>query len=66
MISGPFKYVTYKLFVYKSNIYYIYEQDLALNNLEGVICHKTQPTNYYDWVLFLMSYSYFWPCIYVS
>ena len=24
---------------------YIYKQDLALNNLQGLICHNTQPTN---------------------
>ena len=23
---------------------YIYKQDLALKNLQGLICHKTQPT----------------------
>ena len=23
----------------------MYKQDLALNNLQGLICHKTQPTN---------------------
>ena len=34
--------VTNKLFAYKS---YMHEQDLALNNPEGLICHKTKPTN---------------------
>ena len=24
----------------------MYKQDLALNNLEWLICHKTQPTNF--------------------
>ena len=24
---------------------YMYKQGLALNNLQGLICHKTQPTN---------------------
>ena len=23
----------------------LYEQDLTLNNLHGLICHKTEPTN---------------------
>ena len=23
----------------------MYKQDLALNNLQGLICHKTQPIN---------------------
>ena len=34
MSSGTFKYVIYKLCVYKD--------DSALNNLLGLICHKTQ------------------------
>ena len=38
MSSGLFKNVTDKLFTYKS-----YKQDLALNNQQGMICHKTQP-----------------------
>ena len=25
---------------------YMYKQDLALNNLQGLICHKTQLTNF--------------------
>ena len=33
MSYGSFKNVIYKLFVCK--------QDLALNNLQGLICHKT-------------------------
>ena len=24
---------------------YLYKQDLTLNNLQGLICRKTQPTN---------------------
>ena len=47
MSSGSFKNnVTYKIFACKSYIYiyiYIYIKDLALNNLQGVICHKTPP-----------------------
>ena len=46
MSFGSFKIVTNKLFVYKS---YIYTQDMALNNLQGLICHKTQPTNLVFW-----------------
>ena len=45
MSSGAFKNVTYKLFVYKSYIRFMYKEDLALNNLQGLICYKTQPTN---------------------
>ena len=26
---------------------HIYEQDLALNYQQGLICHKTQPSNHY-------------------
>ena len=33
--------VAYKLFVYRSYIYiYIYKQNLELNNLQRLICHK--------------------------
>ena len=47
MSSGLFKNVTYKLLVYKSYIFDIcmYKQDLALNNKQGLICYKTQPSN---------------------
>ena len=29
--------------VNKSYVYYIYKDDLALNNQKWLICHKTQP-----------------------
>ena len=42
----------YKLFIYKSHTHiyiyiyiYIYKQDSAMNNPQGLIYHKTQPTN---------------------
>ena len=46
MSSGSFKNdVTYKLFVYKSYIFntyeFMYKQNLALNNLQELICYKT-------------------------
>ena len=49
--SGWFKNVTNKPFVYKLCIFniYMYKQDLALNNLQGLICQKNttkQPTNF--------------------
>ena len=48
MSSGLFKNnVTYKLFAYKSYMIYIYQDDLALNNLQGLIWHKTQPNQTY-------------------
>ena len=47
MSFGLFKNVFYKLFVYKSYIWYMYKPNLALNNLQGLICHKTQPTKGY-------------------
>ena len=43
MSSGFIKNVTYKLLVYKSYVF-IYTQVLALNNLHGLIEHKTQIT----------------------
>ena len=44
---------------------YMYEQDLALNNVQGLICHKTQPTNHnFNSVCLLFSkkvkYSFLW------
>ena len=35
--------LTYKLFIYKSYMLDMYKEDLALNNLQWLICHKTQP-----------------------
>ena len=47
MSSNSLKNVIYKMcleIMYISNIFiYIYKQDLALNNLQGLICYKTQP-----------------------
>ena len=42
MNYGSFKNVIYKQCVYKS---YMYKKNLALNNLRGLIYHKTQPFN---------------------
>ena len=36
------KYIN-KIFANHTYLIYIYEQGLALNNLKGLICHKTQP-----------------------
>ena len=47
MSSNSFKDVIYhpEFANYVFYIYiYIYKQDLTLNNLQGLICHKTQPT----------------------
>ena len=46
MSTCSFKNVTYKLF-YKLYMFDIdmYKQDLGLNNLQGLICHKTQLIN---------------------
>ena len=45
MSTGSFKNnITYKLlFAYESYYIYMYKQDLALNNPQGLICYKTQP-----------------------
>ena len=54
MISGLFKMLLQAIrlqiiyiyiYVYICMHVRIYKQDLALNNLQGLICHKTQPTN---------------------
>ena len=36
---------------------YMYKEDLALNNLQGLICHKTQPNQSYSYTQQLQ-YSY--------
>ena len=44
MGTSSFKdYIIYKLCTYKSYDIYVYEQDLALNDPQGLICHKIQP-----------------------
>ena len=46
MSSGLFKMLSIK-YLLTNHIYliYMYKQDMALNNLQGLICHKTQPIN---------------------
>ena len=46
MSLGLFKNVIFKICLYKL---YMYKQDLALNNLQALICHKTQPTTQPTW-----------------
>ena len=39
--------ISYSDYLYRSNVYkseYMCKEDLALNNLQWLICHKTQPT----------------------
>ena len=43
MKSGSFKNVIYKMYLEIIYLIYIYKEDLALNNLQGLICYKTQP-----------------------
>ena len=46
MSSGLFKNLTYKyLFTNRIYVIYKYKEDLGLNNLQGLIYHKNQPTN---------------------
>ena len=44
MSSGSFKNIMYKLWAYNSYIYCMYKEDLALSNLQELICHKNQQT----------------------
>ena len=46
MRSGPFKNVIYKMCLEIIYLIYTYKEDLykkELNNLQWLICHKTQP-----------------------
>ena len=36
---------------------YMYKQDLALNNIQGLICHKTKPTKHHSFVQVIISIS---------
>ena len=44
MSSGSFKNVIQKMFTNDVYLIYMYKQDMALNNLQWLICHKTGPT----------------------
>ena len=39
MLLRKYIHKSYLVYIY----IYIYEEDLALNNLQWLICHKTQP-----------------------
>ena len=43
MISDSFKNVTNKMCLQIIYLIYMNKEDLALNNLQWLICHKTQP-----------------------
>ena len=43
MSSGSFKNVIYKICLEIIYLMYMDKMDLALNNLQWLICHKTQP-----------------------
>ena len=43
MSSGLFKNVIYKMRLQIIYSIYMYKEDLELNNLQCLICHKTQP-----------------------
>ena len=41
--TGSFKNVINKMFTTHMYLIYMYKEDMALNNLQCLICHKTQP-----------------------
>ena len=43
--SGSFKKVIYKIVINDIYLLYMYKQDLALNNLQWLIFHKTKENN---------------------
>ena len=43
MSSGSFKNVIYKISLEIIHLIYMYKQDLALNNLQLLICHQAKP-----------------------
>ena len=42
MSLGLFKNVISKMFTHHMYFIYVYKWDLALDNLQGLICHKTK------------------------
>ena len=58
MSSGLFKNVIYKLCIYKS---YMYKEDLVLNNLQGLICHKTKSNLTYLNIVPVVPMNLRWP-----
>ena len=52
MSSGSFKNVNNKMCLEIIHLIYVYKKDLSLNNLQWLICHKTQPNQIiYIWTL---------------
>ena len=45
LLIENFTYISIRLEIFGWTYIYIYRQNLALNNLQGLICHKTQTTN---------------------
>ena len=43
MSSGSFKNLFHKICLEIIYLIYMYKKDLALNNLQWLICHKTKP-----------------------
>ena len=43
MSSGSFKNVINKMCLHIIYLEFLYEEDLALNNLQWLICHKNKP-----------------------
>ena len=47
MRSGTFNNVIYKMCLEIKYLIYMYKKDLALNNQQLLICHKTKPNQKY-------------------
>ena len=45
--SGSFKNLIYKMYLQIIYLVYMYKEDLALNNQQLLICHKTKPNRIY-------------------
>ena len=43
MKSGLFQNIIYKMYLEIIYLIYMYKKDKVLNNLQWLICHKTQP-----------------------
>ena len=58
MSSGSFKNVIYKMCLQFIYLIYMYKQYLALNNFQGLICHKTKLNKFPYIYIYIYIYEY--------
>ena len=59
MGSGSFKNVINKICLEIIYLIYMYKKDLALNNLQRLICHKTKPNKIFSIIIVFIKIIFF-------